>query len=305
MDYWFAPMEGLTDGIFRRLHRQYFGGVGRYYMPFLSPTAHRSLTRREEEVLPMAVGGEVPQLLTRVPEDFLWAARQCRDRGYDEVNLNLGCPSGTVCAKGKGAGMLCKSDELDAFLDTVCAAAPLDISVKARIGYADPEEFPRLLEIFNRYPLKVVILHPRLRSQFYSGSVHLEAFRLAYRESKNPLCYNGDLKSTADIQLLRQEFPALEQVMLGRGLLRSPGMLCPQGTQRETLEAFTDELFAAYRQRMGGRNAMFRIKEHWSYLIDLFDGSEKLGKALRKTTDVAEFCRITRQVFATLPMKKA
>lgn len=305
MDYWFAPMEGLTDRIFRRLHRQYFGGVGRYYMPFLSPTAHRSLTHREEEALPMAVGGEVPQLLTRVPEDFLWAARQCRDRGYDEVNLNLGCPSGTVCAKGKGAGMLCKPDELDAFLDTVCATTPLEISVKARIGYANAEEFPRLLEIFNRYPLKVLILHPRLRSQFYSGSVNLEASRLAYRESKNPLCYNGDLKSLADIQRLQQEFPALEQVMLGRGLLRNPGMLCPQGTQREALEAFMDELFSAYRQRMGGHNAMFRMKEHWSYLIDLFDGSEKLGKALRKTTDTAEFCRLTQQIFATLPLKQA
>ena len=109
MRYYFAPMEGLTDSIYRRLHHKYFPGVDRYYMPFISPTIHRSLTHREDRELPLADSvpfTAVPQILTKVPEDFLWAAQVCRDRGYEEVNLNVGCPSGTVVSKGKGSGML-------------------------------------------------------------------------------------------------------------------------------------------------------------------------------------------------------
>ena len=109
MRYYFAPMEGLTDSVYRRLHHKYFPGVDRYYMPFFSPTVHRQLTQRESREMPEADSVDfaaVPQVLTKVPEDFLWASEVIRDRGYDEVNLNLGCPSGTVTAKGKGAGML-------------------------------------------------------------------------------------------------------------------------------------------------------------------------------------------------------
>ena len=109
MRYYFAPMEGLTDSIYRSAHHAHFGGVDRYFMPFLSPTVHRSLTNREERELPYAQSvpfTAVPQLLTKVPEDFLWATTVCAERGYDEVNLNTGCPSGTVVSKGKGSGML-------------------------------------------------------------------------------------------------------------------------------------------------------------------------------------------------------
>ena len=122
MRYYFAPMEGLTDSVYRRLHHKYFGGVDRYYMPFFSPTMHRVLTGKEDRELPIADSVPfvaVPQVLTKVSDDFLWAAQVCRDRGYDEVNLNIGCPSGTVVAKGKGAGMLADPGALDRFLDEI------------------------------------------------------------------------------------------------------------------------------------------------------------------------------------------
>ena len=157
MHYYFAPMEGLTDSVYRRLHHQYFGGVHRYYMPFLSPTMHRTLSAKENRELPMANSvpfAAIPQVLTKVPEDFLWAAGICRDRGYEEVNLNVGCPSGTVVAKGKGAGMLSDCDALDRFLEDVFTRSPLSISVKTRLGLTEPEEFPALLEVFNRYPIR-------------------------------------------------------------------------------------------------------------------------------------------------------
>ena len=307
MQYYFAPMEGLTDSTYRRLHHKYFPGVDRYYTPFFSPTVHRSLTPKEARELPVASSVDfsvVPQLLTKVPEDFLWMAAQCRDLGYEEVNLNLGCPSGTVTAKGKGSGMLKDLESLDRFLDAIFSSRPIDISVKTRIGFASSEEFPGLLDIFNRYPIKELTIHPRVRSQFYSGSPDLDAFTYAIETSKNPLCYNGDLRSLADVEKIAKKFPQIGAVMIGRGLLASPGLVTEGGTDIQAVEAFFGELLEEYLASFGGsRNAMFRLKEHWGLLLQNFEGAEKLGKRLRKTTDLGEYKQITQEIFRTLPFR--
>ena len=304
MRHYFAPMEGLTDSIYRRLHHKYFPGVDRYYMPFISPTMHRILTGREDRELPFADTEcfcAVPQLLTKVPEDFLWAAQVIKDRGYAEVNLNLGCPSGTVTAKGKGSGMLADLDALDRFLDSIFSATPLPISIKTRLGVTESAEFPALLEIYNRYPIKELTIHPRVRKQFYTGGVDLEMFRYAVENSKNPLCYNGDILSLADAENIQEKFPQVEAVMIGRGLIGDPGMMSPGGTDIAKLEAFCDELLEAYLVAFGGsRNAMFRLKENWGFLITHFENNEKLWKRLRKTTDLAEYRSITKEIFHTL-----
>lgn len=307
MQYYFAPLEGLTDSMYRHLHNKYFSGVDRYYMPFFSPTIHRVLTNREERELPLADTepfNAVPQVLTKNPEDFLWAAQVCLDRGYTEVNLNIGCPSGTVVAKGKGAGMLADPDALDAFLDTVFTGTPIPISVKTRLGMTNPEEFIRLLDIFNKYPIAELILHPRVRKDFYDAPVNLESFRYALANSRNPLCYNGNLASLGEITQFRENYPGFDTVMIGRGLIGDPGMLSPEGTTAQALEAFYDELLETYLEVFGGsRNAMFRLKENWRYLLCRFDGVEKLGKQLRKTTDLSEYKAITREIFRNHPLK--
>ena len=307
MRYYFAPMEGLTDSIYRRLHHKYFPGIDRYYMPFLSPTIHRTLTKKEDRELPMAHSvpfAAVPQVLTKVADDFLWAAQICLERGYDEVNLNLGCPSGTVVSKGKGSGMLRELDALDRFLDAIFAAAPLPVSVKTRLGIAEPEEFFPILEIYNRYPIKELTVHPRTRKQFYNGDLHMDSFDYAVKNSKNPLCFNGELHNLADISAISERFPTVEAVMLGRGLVGDPGMLTPGGTDLPTLEAFHSELLEEYTAAFGGaRNAMFRLKENWHHLAEHFEGSEKLYKRLRKTTDLDEFRSIAAEIFHTLPLR--
>lgn len=307
MRYYFAPMEGITDSIYRRVHHRYFPGLDRYYMPFLSPTQHRTLTLREQRELPAADSEAfhaVPQILTRDAESFLWAANLCRDRGYEEVNLNLGCPSGTVVAKGKGAGMLRDLGQLEAFLDAVFAKSVLPVSIKTRLGLESPAEFPAILELLNHYPIRELIIHPRVRRAFYSGSVDLDSFDWATGHSAMALCYNGDLIDRGRIAALLQQFPMVEAVMLGRGLLGDPGMLTPGGTDAATLEAFTTELLESYIIAFGSaRNAMFRMKENWRFLLRHFRGSEKLGKQLRKTTDYAEFTAITHEIFQSLPME--
>ena len=306
MNYYFAPMEGLTDSIYRKAHHAHFSGVTRYYMPFISPTVHRTLTPREARELPKADSvpfEAVPQLLTKVAEDFLWAAGVCRDFGYKEVNLNLGCPSGTVTAKGKGAGMLRDLDHLRQFLDDIYASAPLPVSVKTRLGCENPEEFPALLEIFNEYPIHELTVHPRVRKDFYNGSVNMDAFRYCLENSKAPVCYNGNLCSVSQIKAIQRDFPQVQSVMIGRGLIGDPGMLTPGGTTINALEAFMDTLREEYQTAFGSaRNAMFRLKENWHLLLYRFEGSEKLGKRLRKTTDLAEYRQIAQEIFHTLPL---
>ena len=307
MRYYFAPMEGVTDSVYRRLHHQYFGGIDRYYMPFLSPTMHRTLSHKEDRELPVADSVPfvaIPQILTKSAEDFLWAAQVCRDRGYEEVNLNTGCPSGTVVAKGKGAGMLSSTEELDRFLDAIFQNSPIPISVKTRLGLTDPQEFPALLDVFNRYPIRELTIHPRVRKQFYQGDVDMEMFRYAVANSKNPLCYNGDLSSQQDCEKIAAEFPQVQSVMLGRSLVADPGMLLPGGTDVKALEQFHDALLEEYLVLFGGsRNAMFRLKENWSFLLNRFEDSEKLAKRLRKTTDLGEYRAIVAEIFHTLKLK--
>ena len=306
MRYYFAPLEGLTDSIYRRLHHKYFPGLDRYYMPFLSPTIHRHLTHREDRELPIAASvpfTAIPQVLTKVPEDFLWAAQVCRDRGYEEVNLNIGCPSGTVVAKGKGSGMLRSPQELDRFFDAIFSASPVPVSVKTRLGVEDPKEFPALMEVFNRYPIRELTVHPRVRKEFYNGSVHMEWFDYAVENSKNPLCYNGDILTLAQAEAIGEKYPQVEAVMIGRGLVADPGMVTGF-TDVKKLEAFMNELMEVYTVEFGGaRNAIFRLKENWGFLHDRFEGSEKLWKRLRKTTDAAEFQSITAEIFHTLTLK--
>ena len=308
MRYYFAPMEGLTDSIYRRLHHNFFPGVDCYYTPFLSPTVHRHLTAKEERELPPADGTGfrvVPQLLTKSAEDFLWMAGLLRNRGYDQVNLNLGCPSGTVFSKGKGSGLLRDPDGLERFLDGIFADPPLPISLKTRLGVAEAAEFPRLLEIYNRYPVKLLIIHPRVRKAFYDGPVDMDAFAYALKNSKNPICFNGSLCSKEDVQRFSERYPSVSSVMLGRGLIGAPGIFAPNGTTPAALEVFCDELLDSYTSLFGGtRNAMFRLKENWRYLIRLFEEAERPGKQLRKTTDAAQYRSLTHEIIRNCPMRE-
>ena len=305
MRYYYAPMEGLTDSIYRRLHHKYFGGIDRYYMPFISPTIHRTLTHKEDRELPMADSVDfcaIPQILTKVPEDFLWAAQVCADRGYQEVNLNVGCPSGTVVSKGKGSGMLRTPAELDAFLEAIFKDPPLPISVKTRLGLENPEDFVSLLEVFNRYPIKELTIHPRVRKDFYKEPVREEWLRYAYENSKNPLCYNGNIMTKDQADSVSVQYPDVDAVMIGSALIADPGMLCG-GTTARALEGFLAELTEEYIREFGSaRNAMFRLKENWGFLRHRFETSDKLWKQLRKTTDIHEYNAITAQILHTLPL---
>lgn len=310
MRYYCAPMEGITGHIFRTVHHRHFPGVDSYYMPFVSPTQDHVFSKRDfKDILPEQNKGlnAVPQLLTRKAEDFLWAAGRLAGMGYGEVNLNLGCPSGTVVAKGKGSGFLSAPAELDRFLDEIFSAATVHISVKTRLGRTDPAEFERLLDIYNQYPISQLIIHPRVQKDFYQNSARAEVFAAALPRARMPVCYNGDLVTAAELLSLPARFPGTASAMAGRGLLADPALFLKAqggpGADRAALRAFHDELYHSYCTAFGSdRNAMLRMKELWRYLICRFGNHEDYGKRLRKARDSREYESLAAGIFRELPL---
>ncbi len=303
-----APLDGITKRVFRRVWHARFGGADRCFIPFLSPTDQHILTPRDRREVENPEGlPQVPQIMAKRAEDFVWAAETLADMGYGEVNLNLGCPSGTVTAKGKGSGLLADPDRLDRFLDGVFSRAPVPVSVKTRLGYQQPEEFPRLLEIFNRYPIACLTIHPRVRPEKYRGQVHLDSFALAMAESKNPVCYNGDLVSVPGVRALEARFSNLGAAMIGRGAIADPALFRrlrggPAAT-REELRTFTEELYQAYQDFYGqAAPASQRMKEVWFYLIHLFEGGERLGGRMRRSRGPRAYEELEAQIFQELAL---
>lgn len=302
-----APMEGLTTYLWRRAHQEIFGGADKYFTPFLSPNANLSFQTKElDEVRHNQGMHVVPQILTNRAEYFIWAARQLQEMGYEEVNFNLGCPSGTVVAKRKGAGLLAYPEELDACLEEIFAALPdLRISVKTRIGKVSAEEWPRLLEIYNRYPISELIVHPRVQKEFYTGTAHREVFGRTAAHTDLPLVYNGDLLRASDVT----DFSACNSVMLGRGLVSRPGLLRQvrggAPASREELTCFHDTLLEGYRQRLSGDTpVLHRMRELWNYLSGSFTDTEDCLKRIRKAKSLSVYCAAAAELLHNCPMEE-
>ena len=305
MDIRSAPLESVTDAVFRRVHHQLFGGVEKYYIPFVSPTSHHCFSPRERrDIAPENNEGVpvVPQIMTRYPEHFLWAAQEMQARGYDEVNLNIGCPSGTVTAKGKGAGMLREPEALRAFLDEIFAHSPLPISIKTRIGFAAPEEWDALLDILQQYPMKELIIHPRLRVQFYKGDVYPEAFRLA-AQAGLPLVYNGDLFDLPACQALQADYP-LMPMMLGRGLLANPAL--PRQLRGgaaltvEEIARYHDALEQEYSRIFPKDQVHCKMRGIMKHVACCFERPEKMMKLIAKTNPYTYHAAVEKLLQAPL-----
>lgn len=247
-----APMEGLTGYVFRNTYEKYYGKgkIDKYFIPFISPNKTGGYTSRErEDIDPVNNIGiyAVPQIMANDYTYFLRGARLLLELGYKEMNLNMGCPSGTVVSKFRGAGFLAKPDELDRFLDKIFKDKELQdihISIKTRIGITSAEEFDYLLTIYNQYPLKELIIHPRVQKDYYNNLPNLDAFLEATKKSVNPLCYNGDIFTVENFKIIEQKFPELEKVMIGRGLVGAPFMIdqIKQNVEQKKLDTKQKEI---------------------------------------------------------------
>lgn len=305
MKYYLAPMEGITGFIYRNSYEKFFGGIDKYFAPFVVPNSSKSLKTKElRDVLPENNKGInlVPQILTNDSDGFILTAKKLKDLGYNEINLNLGCPSGTVVGKKRGSGFLSHREELDKFLEEIFKIDDMKISIKTRLGMDKPEEFYELIKIYNKYPMEELIIHPRTRQDFYGNKPNLEVFKDAISLSKNPVCYNGDIFTLEDHNKLIETFKEVDKIMLGRGILANPALmneiLNNEFMDKKVLKEFHDEIFSKYREVFNeDRNAMFRMKELWGYMIYMFSNNKKYAKKIKKAQKVVDYNQAVTSLF--------
>ena len=290
-------MEELTGYVFRNVLNKHFGGVDKYFTPFISPDNRIMKTRSSREIIPENNAGlyVVPQFLTNDSELFNEAAKLIADFGYDEININFGCPSNTVAAKFKGSGILRSPDLMDRFLDgvfngkdSIFSSDPkFRISVKTRIGYSDTSDLDEVIRVLERYPFSETIVHPRLKKDLYNGPVRTEMFDRACDRLKGDIVYNGDINSADDFCKVAEKYnDRITAVMIGRGAIRNPGIFRQIRTGRvmtvNELYDFLTDLYDTYINDFGAENALGKMKEVWSYTVSLIS-DEKERRRIFKT----------------------
>ena len=323
MQIYFAPLEGITGFAYRNVHRQFFGdAVCKYFSPFAAPNYTHHFKTREREDIDPANNADlclVPQILTNRAGDFLWAAEEMYAMGYREINLNLGCPMPTVVKKGRGSGQLGDPDALDLFLEEICRGMEqipgkicpqgdcipetIRFTVKTRIGLESAGNAGRLVEIYNRYPIAELTVHPRTQRDLYGGKPDLETFSMFLEKSRHPVVYNGDIFSFADFEKIRSRFPGCSAFMLGRGLIADPALareLCGGAPlQKEELRRFHDAVFQSLKASLPGQAPLMgKMKELWFYMGRNFSGADRFLKEIKKAKNEIQYQSAVRALFA-------
>lgn len=296
MKLYFAPLEGITTYIYRNAHAKMFGGCDAYYSPFITPSDNEKIGRKGfRDILPENNSAPLKiQVLTNNSQSFLKFADKAKSYGYNEINLNLGCPSGTVVGKNRGAGFLRNTDMLDKFLYEIFCASSVNISIKTRVGYFSADEFDSLMEIYNKYPLSLLIIHPRCREDFYKGEPHIASFEKAYENSPHKLCYNGNVFSVSDFESISSRFPDIDSIMIGRGAVANPAIFreIAGGKRLTTAELieFTQILRESYGAVLDSDTfTLHKLKEIWIYMMQNFPNEKKILKTVKRTNKLSEF----------------
>ena len=305
MNFYLAPMVGLTGYIYRNAHKAFFNNIDKYFSPFIVTNQSESFKTRELiDILPENNPGIVliPQLLTNDAKDFIHTSRKIKQLGYNEINLNLGCPSKIVTSKNRGSGFLSKREELDRFLEEIFSEAVTKISLKTRLGKDQPEEFYELIEIFNKYPIEELIIHPRIQKDFYNNKPNLKIFREALTLSKNPVCYNGDIFTSNDYKKFSVDFPSVDKLMLGRGVITNPGLILDIRNniklEKKTLKDFHDRIYEDYKRMFpGDRKVLCKMKELWVYMIRMFSDNARYAKKIRESKGLCDYDEAVSSLF--------
>lgn len=307
MKVYLAPLEGVTGYTYRNTYRKFYGDADRYFTPFISP--HKKFGGKVLNEISPDNNRDinlVPQLMIADYEEALGLHDLLLPLGYDEININLGCPSGTVVSKKRGSGLLRDPYALDELFEELFAYVKCPISIKTRIGWSDIAEWNKLAEIIGRYSFTEVIIHTRVREEFYNGHAHMEAMDVAHEHIQSPIIYNGDIFSTYDAESLIDRYPWLDGIMVGRGVLRDPGLIeklkgitntdSSAGDKPRELQ-FITELYNRYLELFKSEiNTLYHMKEIWFYMGQKYPEYEKELKTIRKTKSPVEYQNAVKRI---------
>ena len=324
MNIYLAPLEGVTGHVFREAYDLLYNDIDKYFTPFLSANDRlNNKTIRELGLIPNGSSYDrvklhaplVPQILGNDADKTLELIKEIKDfAGFDTFNLNFGCPSGTVTAKGRGSGIFKDLRKMDDFLEKVisgCESEKVKLSLKTRVGWNDTSEWQEIVKIYAAYPFEEIIIHPRVRADMYNGNVRLETFEYAMDNLNVPLCFNGDIRTVEDYDKLCKLFPSVSSVMIGRGIVRNPsltGLIKGAPGERGTegaasgIRTFIGQLEKSYLEEFKREeHAIMRMKEVWYYLEDYIDGYEKEKKYLKKAGSLREYMTFSKLLLNHLP----
>jgi len=304
-----APFQGITGQVFRTCYAKHFEGVDAMFTPYFAGINHDSrLSEKKKIELQNTVENGIPvipQILSKDAGEIIRFAGILKNLGFTELNWNLGCPYPQVANKKRGSGMLPYPALVAEILEKVFDKTEINFSIKCRLGYFSPAEIDELVPVFNRFPLKELIIHPRLGKQLYKGSVDKGKFEYIANQLQMPLVYNGDIFTVDNFHAAESQFPDINAWMIGRGLLSDPflparikGLALPADKKKQ-LRKFIENLYLGYRRSINDSLAIIGfMKEYWRYLSESFEDPHKILKKIKKTRSFDEYEEIVAGIFS-------
>lgn len=306
-----GPFQGITDAPFRNVFKRHFGGIDKFYTPFFTGIQKdHAKNLQGEEIDPRYndVNTLTPQILSTDAEEILRFAKQCKQLGYKEINLNMGCPFPRVANKKRGCGLLPYPEKVEAMLEAIFEEIDINFSIKCRLGYFSPDEIEPMIKIFNRFPLSELIIHPRVGKQLYKGEADVERFKALIPFINAPLIYNGDIVSVESFCCIKEKVQPVDRFMLGRGLLANPflaeqikGESVDDENKTARLHSYIVDLYEDRLHHAGGSpKVLGRMKELWSYLMNSFEEPQVVWRRMKKINALKEYEMAVEEVFESV-----
>ncbi|MEE0083362.1 MAG: tRNA-dihydrouridine synthase family protein [Paludibacteraceae bacterium] len=304
MEIHFAPLQGYTDSIFRKLHTEIFGGVDKYYTPFIR-VERGDFRKKDIRELPDETElCTIPQIIASTkPEDIEKMVAMLEEKGYKEVNINMGCPFPMIAKHGMGSGLLADKEAVKAMIKVLEAHPSMKFSLKTRLGYDDENQIFEMTDIINNFPFTEVTMHPRIAKDQYSGDISHPKFAEFAKVCKHPLIYNGDVTTLDDINKISTVYPTLKGIMIGRGLLMNPalaseyknGVIMSDKEKKDKSKQLIKKLFSQCEELMNGEEqSVAHVKAYFEYLLPDIEKRNrkkvlKANKAEKLRGAIAEF----------------
>ena len=285
-----APLQGVTDNVWRMAQHSVFGGVDAYYAPFMR--VERGEVRRKDlrDVDPERNAGItlIPQILACQPDHALMMVDALKQRGYSRIDINLGCPFPPIALHRKGSGMLAYPELVETLFKALADVDGVEYSVKMRLGWDQPEQWHEILPLMEIIKPVNIAVHPRIGKQQYKGDLDIGQFEALMAASAWPIVYNGGLRTTEDIEAVMNRYPNLAAVMVGSGLAANPGMFAPDATL-DDYRRFHDLLVDGYTEQLNGGEAQLvrHLQDIWQTFLPGID--HKLFKAIRKSRTLEQY----------------
>jgi tRNA-dihydrouridine synthase B len=304
-----APLQGFTDFNYRNVFHEVYGGVAKYFVPYLSYGKGKEIKKSQlKEILPENNKAlpAIPQVLFSDITELLELVSILIDNGYEEINLNLGCPYPMATNRGRGAAWLEKSEALKETLSQLFGKGfTAKFSVKMRAGMTKNQDARPVFEILNQFPLEEIIFHARTADQMYNGKADPSLFAEVGPFIKHPLVYNGDIFSETNFQQLKAIFPDQHCWMIGRGLLMDPslalrlnGIELDQKVRKQKLKEFHDRLMEEYSERLqGSGHLLMKMTQFWSYFCQSFENQHKAMKLVKKAGSLIKYNAAVVEIF--------